>query len=102
MSLILFPHRRIRGDFELREMVIEEALECARQHYGIDFRNPNIWVIGDTMADVRAAHSAGVNAMAVCTGFETEKSLVESDAEVILEDLSDTNRVLRLLNNHLV
>lgn len=54
-------------------------------------------VIGDTPLDVAAAHAAGARAMAVATGSYTVEALRESGAQYVLDDLTDTARVLEML-----
>lgn len=54
-------------------------------------------VIGDTPLDVEAARQAGARALAVATGSHTIEALRESGADWVLDDLSDTDAVMRLL-----
>jgi phosphoglycolate phosphatase-like HAD superfamily hydrolase len=54
-------------------------------------------VIGDTPHDVECARVAGATCIAVATGGFTEADLRAAGADEVLKDLSDTERVLRLL-----
>lgn len=47
-------------------------------------------LVGDTPLDVRAAHDAGVRAVAVATGFSSYEELQEAHPDALLRDLSDT------------
>jgi phosphoglycolate phosphatase len=47
-------------------------------------------LVGDTPLDVRAAHDAGVRAVAVATGFSSYEELEGAGPEALLRDLSDT------------
>jgi phosphoglycolate phosphatase len=54
-------------------------------------------VIGDTPHDVACAAVAGARCVAVATGGHTRDELERAGADVVLDDLSDTERVLSLL-----
>jgi len=51
-------------------------------------------VIGDTPLDVACAAAGGARSIAVATGSHSVGELIASGADVVLEDLSDTPRVL--------
>ncbi|MCX5601642.1 HAD family hydrolase [Streptomyces phaeochromogenes] len=50
--------------------------------------------LGDTPADVAGGKGAGVRVIAVATGRTSADELREAGAELVLEDLADTKRVL--------
>ena len=54
-------------------------------------------VIGDTPHDVTCARAIGARVLAVATGNFSEDELRAAGADVTLPDLSDTERVLRVL-----
>ena len=54
-------------------------------------------VIGDTPLDVECAKAGGVRALGVATGSHSVEELREAGADHALEDLSDTESVIRLL-----
>jgi phosphoglycolate phosphatase-like HAD superfamily hydrolase len=54
-------------------------------------------VIGDTPFDVECAKVAGATAIAVATGGVDRATLEAAGADAVLDDLSDTGRVLELL-----
>jgi len=78
---LLVPIARTRA----REQGVPEAA-CAR-----------VVVIGDTPHDVMCAVAAGARSVAVATGGHRSAELALAGADVVLEDLSDTERVLGLL-----
>jgi phosphoglycolate phosphatase len=51
-------------------------------------------LVGDTPLDVQAAREAGVRVVAVTTGFGDERALRDSRPDVLLPDLSDTERAV--------
>lgn len=53
--------------------------------------------LGDTPADVAGGHGAGVRVVAVATGKTSRAELRDAGAEVVLDDLADTERVLDAL-----
>lgn len=54
-------------------------------------------VIGDTPHDIECARVAAATSIAVATGGYTMQQLKEAGADEVLQDLSDTERVLTLL-----
>ena len=54
-------------------------------------------VIGDTPHDIECARVAGAQSIAVATGGHTVEELRAAGADVVLADLSDTEKVLALL-----
>jgi phosphoglycolate phosphatase-like HAD superfamily hydrolase len=77
----LVPIARARA---LEQRVPAEA--CAR-----------VVVVGDTPHDVACAAVAGARSIAVATGGHSREELARAGADVVLDDLSDTERVLGLL-----
>jgi phosphoglycolate phosphatase-like HAD superfamily hydrolase len=68
-----------------------EAAGLARDAYA------RVVVIGDTPHDIACAAAAGARSIAVATGGHTTAELSAAGADVVLDDLSDTGRVLDLL-----
>jgi phosphoglycolate phosphatase len=54
-------------------------------------------VIGDTPLDIACAQAGGARSMGVATGHYSVDQLLAAGADVALEDLSDTERVIALL-----
>jgi phosphoglycolate phosphatase len=57
----------------------------------------DVVVIGDTPLDVACAASAGARSIAVATGNHSAEELRASGADVVFDDLSDLDAVLRAL-----
>ena len=57
----------------------------------------HVVVIGDTPRDVACAHAHGARVVAVATGQFDRAALERAGAEVVFEDFSDTEAVLRAL-----
>jgi len=80
-----------------RNALVPFALERAKG-CGLEAIPPeSIFVIGDTPHDVACARAVGAVPIAVATGTFTVDQLRASGAEIVFEDLSDTDAVLRLI-----
>lgn len=95
-------HERFRmgafgSDSEQRHELPAVAVARARAIGGRDFRGGEVIVIGDTPHDVSCGRSLGVFALAVATGSYGAESLREAGADLVLDDLADTSRVLDAL-----
>ena len=85
------------SDSEDRGELPAIAVTRARERTGIDFRGKDVVVIGDTPSDIRCGQSLGVFALGVCTGRHSREELLAEGADHVLDDLSDTPRVLDIL-----
>lgn len=59
----------------------------------------HVVIIGDTEHDVRCARVNGCRSIAVATGRTSEADLARAGADVVLTDLSDTDRIVGLLRS---
>ena len=82
-----------------RNDIASAALEAARTHV----RNSQVgtassitgsMVIGDTIHDIACAHSIGAYAVGVATGSASCEELAAVGADLVMEDLSDPERIL--------
>ena len=93
-----FPWGAFGGDAANRNDLVPIALTRARAH-GIDaVPAPNVLVVGDTPNDIECALVAGATPVAVATGSYTVDQLRAAGAEIVFDDLADTNAFLRLLD----
>ncbi len=90
------------SDAEQRDELPGVALARAEEHTGQPFRTDAAVVIGDTPYDIQCARAGGVRMLAVATGRHTARELADCGAESVLENLTDTGRVLRALEESLV
>jgi len=81
-----------RGD------VAKVALRAARASVNHDFQLDRVWVIGDTPADIRCAHHIDAKAVAVATGFHGKDELAGENPDLLLDDLLQGERLVRLLD----
>ena len=92
-----FPVGGFGGDYEQREDVITAAIEASNECYNWCGNSEDIWVIGDTPKDVDAGKANGTKVLAVASGFVDKDELINTDADAILDDLSDLEQVLNIL-----
>lgn len=64
-----------------------------------DFVDVSLVVIGDTEHDVRCARAIKATAVAVATGFTDRPTLIASEPDLLLDDLSDLTPLLELLSS---
>ena len=87
------------GDAADRNALVPFAVERARQCGLPEIAPTDILVVGDTPHDVACAHAAGAVPVAVATGGYTVEQLRQSGAEIVFQDLSDTQAFVGLLEN---
>ncbi|MEV7964767.1 haloacid dehalogenase-like hydrolase [Sphaerisporangium sp. NPDC088356] len=84
-------------DHEERPELVRLAQGRATGKYGQAFGSASTVLIGDTRHDVRAGHLGGARVVAVATGASDRQTLRDAGAELILDDLSDTEAVVRAI-----
>lgn len=78
-----------------RDDVARAALEAAAGHLGT-FDRDGIWVIGDTPFDVKCGRAIGARVIGVLTGWHGRAEMEACRPDLLLDDLSATERLLRL------
>jgi phosphoglycolate phosphatase len=74
------------------------AAERIREHLRVDLAPEQFIVIGDTPNDIDCARHFGARAVAVGTGrFYSREEILACEPDAWLEDLSDVERVIRVL-----
>lgn len=82
-----FPVGGFGDDHEDRRIVASVARERASAFHQIRVEPEKVIVIGDTIHDVDCARANGFRCIAVCTGRFNKKELLDSGADVVLDDL---------------
>lgn len=85
------------SDHELRNELPGIAVDRAGVRWGRRFRPEDVVVVGDTPRDVACGRHHGTRTVAVATGRFSVDELEATGANAVLSDLSDTERVLSLL-----
>ena len=84
-------------DAEDRNQLLPVALQRALAHGAPPPAAHRVIVVGDTPLDVACAAASGARAVAVATGPADLATLRACGADVVFEDLSETNAFLELL-----
>ena len=85
------------GDAADRNALVPFAVERARACGLPEIADADVLVVGDTPHDVMCAQVAGATAVAVATGSSTLEELRATGADVVFEDLGDTEAFLRVV-----
>ena len=88
------------GEFtEERHVLLRDAVDNAARYFQCTFPPQNTWVIGDTTYDLKGAQALGLRTLAVATGgLFSFDDLRHAKPDLLFEDLSDTERVVKSLN----
>lgn len=92
-----FAFGAFADDSEHRNELGPHAVRRASECHGVEFSAANVWVIGDTPHDIACGKIIGARTLAVATGGYAIDQLRAHTPTVVLEDLADTERVLKLL-----
>jgi phosphoglycolate phosphatase len=92
-----FPVGGFGSDHEERNELPGVALARAQARWGRRFAPDQVVVVGDTPRDVACGKAHGLRTLAVATGRFGPDALAATGPDQTLEDLSETERVLRLL-----
>ncbi|MBI5846377.1 MAG: HAD hydrolase-like protein [Nitrospirae bacterium] len=82
-----------------RNRLLPIAVEKLRRKRSLDIDYRKCVVIGDTPRDVDCSKPYGACSIAVATGPYSYGSLSETAADMVFQDLSDTDTLLRLLKS---
>ncbi|MFF8286407.1 HAD family hydrolase [Streptomyces albus] len=58
-------------------------------------------LVGDTPADIEGGRAHGVRVLAVATGRTPAHQLHDAGADIVIADLTDTDRLVRLVTEDL-
>ena len=81
-----------------RNRVARQALNATHQRWGRDVKAEQIFVIGDTPADIRCGRAIGAHTVGVCTGKYSAKELTAEAANLVLDDFTVAEPLLEKLN----
>jgi phosphoglycolate phosphatase len=84
-----------------RNLLVPLALGRLQSETGVRLDPQDVWVIGDTPRDLECARAADVRCLLVATGRYDFAELDSLGADVVLQNLSDTDAVVKLLTGDL-
>lgn len=73
------------------------AMERASELTGLYLTGDNTTIIGDTPADIACARAGKATAVAVASGWHSLEELLSCEPDILFEDFSDTQTVLKNL-----
>lgn len=93
----MFDFGAFGSDSERRAELPPLAVARAADRFGTQFRVADAVVIGDTPEDIRCARANNARVLAVATGRHEPAELRTHRPDAVVEDLSDTDAILRIL-----
>jgi phosphoglycolate phosphatase-like HAD superfamily hydrolase len=85
------------SDHADRRMLVPVAMTRAATTHHTRFDPDDVWVIGDSERDLACARAGGVHCLLVGTGRTPAEELAVLGADAVVDDLSDTEGILKLL-----
>lgn len=85
-------------DHSDRNDVAAQASDAAAAFLDDRFESEKVWVIGDTVNDIRCARSIGAKIFAVETGGDSREILAEKSPDLLMCDLSNVSRWINSMN----
>lgn len=79
---------------KIRSELIPIALNDAKEKFKINFDRADVYLVGDTVRDIRCAREAGVKIIAVATGKETVDQLKREKPDHVFKDFSDPSKII--------
>jgi phosphoglycolate phosphatase-like HAD superfamily hydrolase len=95
-----FPIGAFGDDALKREQLPPFAIQRAQKYYGHFFNKKDIWIIGDSINDIRCAHSNHLKCLAVASGHTPKSELSAFHPTALVDDLSDTDAVLKIFSSY--
>ncbi len=78
----------------VRSELVGIAIKDAEQKLGVVFEKKHVFVIGDTVRDVRCAKDGGVVSVAVATGDEDIETLKKENPDLVFEGFADIDLIV--------
>jgi len=94
-----FPVGGYGSDGEAREDLPAVAMRRAATNWGKTFPPTSVVVVGDTPRDVACARVHGSSCIAVATGTYPFDELKRTEADLVVHDLADTERIANWIRN---
>ncbi|MGX1668582.1 HAD family hydrolase [Streptomyces sp. NPDC055400] len=82
------------SDDDHRPALVAVAQKRAQAKHGTAFTRPNTVIIGDSLEDVRTGLEGGAPVIGVASGKTTSEQLASAGADVVLDSLEDSARLL--------
>ena len=80
-----------------RNQVARQAFRACRAALGSRFQPERLWVVGDTVHDIRCGRAIGARVLAVATGGDSLETLRAQAPDLLLPDLTDPRSIIAAL-----
>ncbi len=84
-------------DSESRPELTRIAIDRGKEIAGGDLADDAVYLVGDTVFDVRCGNEAGARVIGVTTGITTREELLAENPYAVLPDLSNTDQFMKLV-----
>lgn len=84
-----FPLGSFGNHFTKRSALVKNAISIAKFNYDIEFKNENIYMIGDTPDDILAGKENGIKTIGVATGGYSIKELAINKPDYLFKTLPE-------------
>ncbi len=92
-----FPLGAFGSDRKDRNALPPLALARAQKYYGQCFEPNNIWIVGDSVRDIRCARASGIRVLAVASGVTNLDELKKEKPDYTAKNLEDFKTIVKWL-----
>jgi len=85
------------SDSEVRNDLAPIAMQRAAETWSVAFDPQDVWVVGDTPADIECGQAGGTRTLGVATGRYSHEVLSSAGADKVVYDLSNTAATVAIL-----
>lgn len=94
-----FPIGAFGNDALKREQLPPFAIQRAEKYYGHFYDRNDIWIVGDSINDIRCAHSNHIRCLAVASGHTKLEELELYHPDALVPDLIVTRAIMEILKS---
>lgn len=92
-----FPIGAFGDDALKREQLPSVAIQRAEKYYGHFFNKTDIWIVGDSISDIKCAHTNHLKCLAVASGHVKEEELAAYHPNALVKNLQETEKIIQIL-----
>ncbi len=94
-----FPIGAFGDDALNREHLPAFAIQRAEKYFKCFFEKKDVWIIGDSVNDIKCAQANHLKSLAVTTGHMSKEELLKQHPTALIENLSQIKNFLKLLDS---
>ncbi|NIO22763.1 MAG: HAD hydrolase-like protein [Candidatus Aenigmarchaeota archaeon] len=84
-----------------RSQMIERAVELAEEKYGFTIKKEDVFIVGDSIPDIRGGKEFGCKTIAVATGLTKGSDLEKEKPDFLFSSLENTEEVLKAFGDQI-